>query len=116
MPVKPNSSLCARGLPPAAIPRVIRKTYPLDDTGTLSQVIGEMTTQTQCLQPRSIPFSASFQPKDPEKTEDSADRGLVFAAYQTSITEPFKFVQAAWANNPTFEDVPKGRATRFHTI
>jgi Dyp-type peroxidase family len=83
----------------------IRKAYPRDDTGTLSTQIGEITTQTHRLLRRGIPFGDPyFPPNDPEKTKDSGNRGLVFAAYQTSIVEQFEFVQAAWANNPEFKD------------
>jgi Dyp-type peroxidase family len=85
----------------------IRKTYPRDDTGTLAPQIGEVTTQTHRLLRRGIPFGEPFfAAKDPERSTDSGNRGLVFAAYQTSIVEQFEFVQSSWANNPDFKDVP----------
>jgi Dyp-type peroxidase family len=83
----------------------IRKTYPRDDTGTLSDEIGKVSTQTHRLLRRGIPYGAQFYPpRDPSRVRDSGDRGLVFAAYQTSIVEQFEFVQRAWANNPEFKD------------
>jgi Dyp-type peroxidase family len=85
----------------------IRKAYPRNDTGTLATGIGEVSTQTHRLLRRGIPFgSPFFSPNDPAKTKDSGNRGLVFAAYQTSIVEQFEFVQSSWANNPNFKDVP----------
>jgi Dyp-type peroxidase family len=87
----------------------IRKTYPRDDTGTLAEQIGETTTQTHRLLRRGIPYGAPFfEPKDPDRQRDEGDRGLVFAAYQTSIINQFEFVQSAWANNPDFKDKAVG--------
>lgn len=96
----------------------IRKTYPRDDTGTLSPAIGEVSTQTHRLLRRGIPFGDPFfPPKDPERTVDSGNRGLVFAAYQTSIEEQFEFVQSAWANNSNFKDVPvSGKVISGHDL
>jgi Dyp-type peroxidase family len=89
----------------------IRKTYPRDDEGTLSDRIGEVSTQTHRLLRRGIPFGEPYYPpNDPDKTIDSGNRGLVFAAYQTSIEEQFEFVQSAWANNIDFKDKREGDA------
>jgi Dyp-type peroxidase family len=86
----------------------IRKTYPRDDTGSLATQIGELTTQTHRLLRRGIPFGPPFYPaKDPAKSKDTGNRGLVFAAYQTSITRQFEFVQGSWANNAEFKDSEK---------
>jgi len=87
----------------------IRKTYPRDDTGTLSPQIGEVSTQTHRLLRRGIPFGQPyFRPKDASKTPDDGNRGLVFAAYQTSIVGQFEFVQGSWANNVDFKDTRVG--------
>ena len=97
----------------------IRKTYPRDDDGTLDDSIGEVTTQTHRLLRRGIPFGDPFySPKDETKHRDDGNRGLVFAAYQTSITDQFEFVQAAWANNPDFKDKrdEKGQLVSGHDI
>ena len=88
----------------------IRKTYPRDDTGNLAPgKINETTTQTHRLLRRGIPYGEPyFEPKDPDRQRDEGDRGLVFAAYQTSIEDQFEFVQSSWANNPDFKDKPEG--------
>jgi Dyp-type peroxidase family len=87
----------------------IRKTYPRDDTGTLAREINEVSTQTHRLLRRGIPFGDPFYPaKNPDKKRDSGNRGLVFAAYQTSIEDQFEFVQKAWANNVDFKDKREG--------
>ncbi len=83
----------------------IRKTYPRDDEGTSSKEINENTTQTHRLLRRGIPFGDPyFPPIDPDKQRDSGNRGLLFAAYQTSIVEQFEFVQHSWVNDPEFKD------------
>ncbi len=87
----------------------IRKTYPRDDKGTLAAEIGENTTQTHRLLRRGIPFgNPFFPPDDPNKQKDSGNRGLLFAAYQTSIVNQFEFVQAVWSNNAEFKDKSAG--------
>jgi Dyp-type peroxidase family len=87
----------------------IRKTYPRDDTGTLAAGIGDASTATHRLLRRGIPFGAPFfSAKDPARVPDAGSRGLVFAAYQTSITDQFEFVQSAWANNAEFKDASVG--------
>ena len=91
----------------------IRKTYPRDDTGTLSGEINETTTQTHRLLRRGIPFGDPYYPPpDPDKKRDIGNRGLVFAAYMTSITNQFEFVTRAWVNNPEFKDKSEGGELR----
>jgi deferrochelatase/peroxidase EfeB len=128
LPQDPNSGLCSDdnpAFPPSKGDKTgaicpfsshIRKTYPRDDTGTLSTQIGEITTQTHRLLGRGIPFGDPyFAPNDPEKTKDSGNRDLVFVACQTSIVEQFEFVQSAWANNPEFKDKSqKGQLVSGH--
>lgn len=42
-------------------------------------------------------------PYGPEISEDpDAERGLLFACYQSSLAQGFNFIQQAWANNETF--------------
>lgn len=86
----------------------IRKAYPRDDVGTFSPDTGENTTQTHRLLRRGIPFGNPFVPPTKPDQSDSGNRGLVFAAYQTSIVEQFEFVQHSWANNAEFKDKPQG--------
>ncbi len=92
----------------------IRKTYPRDDKGVDASgheiaEINEDTTQTHRLLRRGIPFgNPYFPPVDSEKRKDSGNRGLFFAAYQSSIVEQFEFVQANWVNNPEFKNQSAG--------
>lgn len=83
----------------------IRKTYPRDDTGTLSAELNETTTQTHRLLRRGIPFGDPYYPpRDPEKQTDHGNRGLLFAAYMTSIEKQFEFIIQRWVNEPEFKD------------
>jgi hypothetical protein len=90
----------------------IRKAYPRNDRGTLSPDICESTTQTHRIMRRGIPFGPPFPQDPPQGYEDTADRGLLFLCYQTSIVDQFEFVQTSWANNPDFKDRPEGRELR----
>jgi Dyp-type peroxidase family len=90
----------------------IRKAYPRDDRGTASPDICEGTTQTHRIMRRGIPFGPPFPSDPPEGYKDPTDRGLLFLCYQTSIVEQFEFIQTAWANNPDFKDVAKGKVPR----
>ncbi len=96
----------------------IRKTYPRDDIGSFSDKITEASTQTHRLLRRGIPFGDPyFPPKDPSKQKDTGNRGLVFAAYQTSIVNQFEFVQKSWSNNPEFKDKTKnGKLQTGHDL
>lgn len=86
----------------------IRKTYPRNDRSASFPTLGESDTQTHRLLRRGIPFGPPY-PLDPPPTfEDSGDRGLLFLAYQTSITDQFEFVQQTWANNPDFKEPGSG--------
>jgi Dyp-type peroxidase family len=86
----------------------IRKTYPRDDTSKAISAVGEVTTQTHRLLRRGIPFGDPFYPANNAEKQDDGNRGLVFAAYQTSIVNQFEFVQKLWANNPDFKDAGAG--------
>lgn len=95
----------------------IRKTYPRNDKGSLHESIGAVTTQTHRLLRRGIPFGPPFYPPTSPDQKDSGNRGLVFAAYQTSLVDQFEFVTQAWADNPDFKDVPKdGKVVSGHDL
>ncbi len=87
----------------------IRKTYPRDDVfqDAKDSPLNESSTQTHRLLRRGIPFGAPFYPSPNPKKKDSGNRGLVFAAYQTSIVEQFEFVTQVWANNAEFKEPTK---------
>jgi Dyp-type peroxidase family len=87
----------------------IRKSYPRDDTGSLSPEIGEITTQTHRILRRGIPFGEPFYASsDPAKDPDNGNRGLLFACYQTSIEDQFEFITKNWVNQPEFKDRSEG--------
>jgi Dyp-type peroxidase family len=100
---------CDPGTPPSEDPTGrrcpftahIRKVYPRDDTSTSIQQLKEPDTQTHRLLRRGIPFGGPF---DPDSTNDDGNRGLLFAAYQSSIVNQFEFVTTRWANNVDFKE------------
>jgi Dyp-type peroxidase family len=79
----------------------IRKTYPRDD-------IEESETQTHRLLRRGIPYGEPSCSAPHAPVYDSADRGLLFLAYQTSIVRQFEVVQKEFANNPDFKEKGAG--------
>ena len=98
----------------------IRKAYPRDTErplGSEEPFINESATQTRRLLRRGIPFGKPMASGCPMRSlltlaglkklfqpNDDGDRGLLFLAYQTSITRQFEFVSQAWVNNPDFPD------------
>ncbi|KAF3032958.1 hypothetical protein E8E12_000254 [Didymella heteroderae] len=46
---------------------------------------------------RGIPYGEDFQPGKPD-----VGRGLLFACYQSTIEDGYRFIQTAWANNRNF--------------
>lgn len=62
----------------------IRKVYPREDFP------GE--SEKRRIIRAGIPFGR----------DGDADKGLLFACYQSSIVDKFEFLQTAWANNPSF--------------
>jgi Dyp-type peroxidase family len=73
----------------------VRKTYPRDQDPP-----GEAVTQTRRILRRGIafgaPYSSSASAGSPEHQD--AERGLLFACYQSSIEAQFEFVQASLAD------------------
>lgn len=46
---------------------------------------------------RGIPYGEDFQPGKPD-----VGRGLLFACYQSTIEDGYRFIQTAWANQRNF--------------
>lgn len=95
----------------------IRKTYPRDDTN--SSNLRESEAQRHRLLRRGIPFGDPYHPpRDPEKQKDHGNRGLLFAAYMTSIENQFEFVIRSWANETDFkqESDPGGKLRSGHDL
>lgn len=92
VPTDPFSLLC----PTAAH---IRKVNPRDrhESGSATQTLLHLFLR------RGITFGPAYV-DDPE-----AERGLVFACYQTSVEDQFRFVQTQWANSSTRPGVGQDR-------
>jgi Dyp-type peroxidase family len=78
----------------------IRKAYPRNDR---SNVVNASLTQTHRLLRRGIPYGEqSRSTPDEPVPDDDVDRGLLFLAYQVSITDQFEFITQNWLNSPGF--------------
>jgi Dyp-type peroxidase family len=85
----------------------IRKTYPRDDITPAApgdSVKSEQATQTHRLLRRGIPYGPASLSTPDAPFLDEVDRGLLFAAYMTSITNQFEFVTRVWVNNSNFKE------------
>jgi deferrochelatase/peroxidase EfeB len=81
----------------------IRKSYPRDDSPP-----GEAETQTHRLLRRGIPFGPSSRSTPEVPVKDDIDRGLLFMAYMTSITDQFEHVTKRFVNDPDFKEANAG--------
>jgi Dyp-type peroxidase family len=86
----------------------VRKVNPRDDP---TDTGGPNDTLRRLMLRRGIPYGP---PKDRTKLfeDDGVDRGLLFMAYQGSITDQFEFVTQTWANKanaPHDSTPPTGR-------
>lgn len=102
-----DASQCDPGSPPQPDPDPrrcpfsahIRKGYPRDDRSPTVPHLNESDTQTHRLLRRGIPFGQPYA----GTSDDDGNRGLVFAAYQTSIVGQFEFVTTQWVNQADFK-------------
>lgn len=85
----------------------IRKTYPRNEQTPGG---GEADTQRHRLLRRGIAYGESYHEGAPvdSPANAAADRGLLFAAYQTSIARQFEVVQAQWVNGSDFPQPADG--------
>jgi Dyp-type peroxidase family len=90
----------------------IRKAYPRDETVTvgdpdpyagLGRTLNEDDAQTHRLLRRGIPYGPASRSTPLDPVDDGIDRGLLFMAYMTSITNQFEFVEKYILNNPRFK-------------
>ncbi|RDB22012.1 Peroxidase 2 [Hypsizygus marmoreus] len=77
----------------------VRKTNPRDDLEALTPPI---STQKNRIARRGVQFGPEVTKEEKQSGKTSHGRGLLFACYQTSITDAFAFIQKSWANNATF--------------
>jgi Dyp-type peroxidase family len=82
----------------------VRKVNPRDDS---TDTGGSNDTLRRLMLRRGIPYGP---PKDRTRLfeDDGVDRGLLFMAYQGSITDQFEFVTQTWANkaNAPHDSIP----------
>lgn len=74
----------------------IRKVYPRDNDSFIDE-------QRRIMR-RGIPFGLAFKPAAGRGFGVDAERGLLFAAYMSSIEDQFEFVQTRWVNDVDFPD------------
>jgi Dyp-type peroxidase family len=72
----------------------IRKVYPRDNA-----TFGD---ERRRIMRRGIPFGPGFNPTSGPGHAADAERGLLFAAYMSSIEEHFEFLQQIWVDNAGF--------------
>jgi Dyp-type peroxidase family len=81
----------------------IRKANPREDKEADGRNLNITNTQWHRMLRRGVPYGAPYDPAD---DRDDGDRGLLFAAYMTSIVDQFEFVVQRWVNDPNFKDGP----------
>ena len=76
----------------------IRKVNPRD---LLTNLGGPDDTRARQMLRRGIPFGPPYHRDDPGHPDNAAERGLLFLAYQASITEQFETLNMNWMNSDT---------------
>ena len=89
----------------------IRKTNPRGESARILASFG-VTVESErahIMARRGITYGARKQNKKKEFLDaPTKDVGLLFMAYQSSVTNQFEFTQATWANNPSFVNTNTG--------
>lgn len=75
----------------------VRKTLPRADLESLG-----ISIEKNRIMRRGIQFGPEVTKEERTAKKTSKARGLLFACYQSSITDGFQFIQRSWANNPNF--------------
>jgi Dyp-type peroxidase family len=86
----------------------IRKTYPRYDVVRFDEGESRENNESHRILRHGIPFGPPYPDPEPEEGHDTAERGLLFLAYQTSIAEQFEHIQSAWANEVERRAPPPG--------
>jgi Dyp-type peroxidase family len=94
----------------------IRRAYPRDDitpegrgdSEAQKSASSRSDTQTHRLLRRGLPFGPPSRSTPDAPFLDSAERGLLFIAYQTSIERQFEFIMQRWLNDPDFKQKGAG--------
>lgn len=80
----------------------VRRTNPRNDLEALPPPVGPISVQKNRILRRGVQFGPELTKEEKTTAKTEYGRGLLFACYQTSITNGFQFLQKAWANNPKF--------------
>jgi len=80
----------------------VRKTLPRADLEEKINGVGGFSTESRRIIRRGIQFGPEVTKQEKAEKKTLHGRGLLFACYQSSITQGFQFIQKAWANSPTF--------------
>jgi Dyp-type peroxidase family len=81
----------------------IRKVYPRS-----TSPVGVEGSNLHRILRRGIPFGPAFDPTAGRGHGIDSERGLVFACYQSSLSDQFQFLQQSCVNNTNFPDSDDG--------
>ncbi len=81
----------------------IRKVYP-----RRTSPVGVEESNLHRILRRGIPFGPAFDPTGGRGHGIDSERGLVFACYQSSLSDQFQFLQQSCVNNTDFPDSDDG--------
>jgi deferrochelatase/peroxidase EfeB len=73
-----------------------------------ARTLSESDTQTHRLLRRGIPYGPPSESTLRDPVKDDVDRGLLFMAYMTSISDQFEFIMRHMLNNPGFKKPETG--------
>jgi len=81
----------------------VRKTNPRNDLEDPPPPTNPISVQPRRIMRRGIQFGPELTPAEIASGKTIEKRGLLFAAYSTSIINGFRFLQQAWADNAAFQ-------------
>jgi len=85
----------------------VRKTNPRNDLEDPPAPIAPVPIEGKRIMRRGIQFGPELTSEENATGKTEHARGLLFACYQSSITNGFQFVQKSWANNGKFPPFAK---------
>ncbi|KAF5319216.1 hypothetical protein D9619_008724 [Psilocybe cf. subviscida] len=80
----------------------VRKTNPRDDLEVPPPPRAPIDIDSRRIMRRGVQFGPELTAKEKQEGKTLHDRGLLFACYQSSLTNGFQFIQQSWANTKTF--------------
>ncbi|KAF9560569.1 peroxidase TAP [Agrocybe pediades] len=88
----------------------VRKTNPRNDLEAPPPPTPSIPVEGRRIMRRGVQFGPEVTKEEAAAGKTQHGRGLLFAAYQSSLTNGFQFLQQSWANNqnfPPFETQPE---------